>query len=117
MNHPQRKPTRIIKYDYSQNGCYFITICTFNREYLLGKIENGAMILKQYGRIAEDELSNIPNHFQAVGLDRFVIMPNHIHLILYISSNRNQILLTIPEIIGLYKSGVSKLIHKNDPAL
>ena len=38
MKFPKRKPTRLKRYDYSQNGAYFITICTDNRKSILGNI-------------------------------------------------------------------------------
>jgi len=55
-----RKSIRLTGYDYSQNGLYFITICTKNRECILGEIINGKMILSEFGQIAKI-LANIKN--------------------------------------------------------
>lgn len=79
------KSARLECYDYSQNGMYFITICTKNREENFGKIENGKMILSEIGKIAEQFYQEIPNHFPFVVLDQHVIMPNHAHMVLEIN--------------------------------
>lgn len=55
-NHPNRKPNRLKDYDYSQDGYYFVTLCTKNRENFFGKIKNGKMILNKYGNIAKKML-------------------------------------------------------------
>jgi REP element-mobilizing transposase RayT len=79
-----RKPNRLFNYDYSQNGMYFVTICTKNREELFGEIENGKIVLNDIGKIAQKCWLEIPNHFPHISLDEFIIMPNHIHGILEI---------------------------------
>ncbi len=78
-NWPQRKNQRLKNFDYSQNGFYFVTICTKNRENYFGEIVDGKMILNEYGKIAEQNWKNILNHYQNVDIDEFVVMPNHIH--------------------------------------
>jgi putative transposase len=82
-----RKLSRLKDYDYSQNGYYFVTICTKNREIFFGKIKNGKMILNEYGEMAEKCWLEIPDHFLNCFIDEFVIMPNHIHGILIIENN------------------------------
>ncbi len=79
--------SRLAGYDYSQNGMYFITICTKNREEFCGKIEDGKMILSDTGRIMEKFWLEIPAHFSFVVLDVFQIMPNHVHGIIEINRN------------------------------
>jgi len=83
-NLPKRKPTRLKSYNYGQNGYYFITICTKDRKYLFGKIINGIMTLNEYGKIAKNEINDMPKHYKNIVVDNFVIMPNHIHIILII---------------------------------
>jgi REP element-mobilizing transposase RayT len=78
---PQRKNIRLKGYDYSKEGYYFITICTKNRLNLFGSIFNGEMYLNDYGKIAENELLNISSHYDKIQIDKFVVMPNHIHMI------------------------------------
>jgi putative transposase len=82
-----RKINRLKNFDYSQNGIYFVTICTKNREELFGKIVNSEMILNEIGKIVHACYLEIPNHFKNVYLDKFSIMPNHIHGILEIINN------------------------------
>lgn len=74
-----RRSIRLQNYDYSQSGAYFITICTYKRMCLLGKIKEDEMILNVNGEIAERCWYKIPYHFSNVQLDAFIIMPNHIH--------------------------------------
>jgi len=79
-----RKKNRLSNYDYSHNGMYFVTICTKDREELFGKIENGEIVLNELGEIVKNNLTGIINYFKNIFLDRYVVMPNHVHLILEI---------------------------------
>ncbi len=131
MSLRQRKSLRLQGYDYSQNGMYFITICTSNRECLFGDVIDGQMILNEYGIIVENEILNIAKHYLHVLIDIFTIMPNHIHLIIVIletergnsesmnkspgnreQGNQERInpfpTVDIPNIIGKFKAGVSR---------
>lgn len=73
---------RLQTWDYSNDGAYFITICTQNREHFFGNIKNGIMQLSEIGKLAAQFWHEIPNHFPMVELGNFVVMPNHIHGIL-----------------------------------
>jgi len=79
---PQRKRTRLKGYDYSRNGGYFITICTKNREFLFGDIADGVMILNEYGEIVQQELKITEQKRPYLHLDNYVIMPNHVHILI-----------------------------------
>ena len=81
------KSTRLQNWDYGNNGYYFVTICTKNKNKYFGEIENREMILNDIGKIAEKYWLEIPKHFDFVLLDEFVIMPNHIHGIIIINKN------------------------------
>jgi len=85
----KRRSIRLPEYDYSQAGSYFITLCTFNRELLFGKISDGRMDLSEIGNIVTKYLEDIPNHFENVFVHEYVIMPNHIHIILSIVGIQN----------------------------
>lgn len=76
---------RLPNYDYSANGCYFVTICTHQKHCYLGKIINAQMQLSQVGKIAQKHWQEIPNHFDGVYIDEYVIMPNHVHGIIVIN--------------------------------
>ncbi|MGC8719442.1 MAG: transposase [Thermodesulforhabdaceae bacterium] len=82
-----RRSIRLKKYDYTQPGAYFITICTHERAHLFGEVVDGHMRLNNAGRIAEQCWRDIPAHFPHVELDAFVIMPNHVHGVLWIVDN------------------------------
>jgi REP element-mobilizing transposase RayT len=85
--HRERKRNRLRDFDYSQNGYYFVTICTKDRLNLLGEIGNGRSILNEYGSVVESSWLQIPNHYKNTELEEFVIMPNHIHGIIIIVGN------------------------------
>ena len=59
----KRKPIRLDGYDYSKNGCYFITICTKYRGCIFGEVVDGVMRLNEYGDIAKIEVLKIPAHY------------------------------------------------------
>jgi putative transposase len=80
---PKRKPLRLQGYDYGQNGAYYITVCTYQRTCLFGDIINGEMVLNDEGRIIEAEWLRTPLLRNDVLLDEFIIMPNHVHMILF----------------------------------
>jgi|GEM_PF-7055626 len=81
-----RRSIRLKNYDYSQEGMYFITICTLHQEHLLGNISDGKMILNENGNIANDFWLQIPENFPNVQLDEYIIMPNHIHGIITVGA-------------------------------
>ncbi|MFZ2189132.1 MAG: transposase [Candidatus Moraniibacteriota bacterium] len=72
-------------YDYSQNGLYFFTICTKDRQELFGRIEKEKMILNELGEIVKNNLISISDYFENISLDKYAIMPNHIHAIIEIN--------------------------------
>ena len=80
--HRDRRSIRLSGYDYTQPAAYFVTICTFQRQPILGHIVDGHMHLSQAGRIASQYWQRLPRHFPNVRLDAWVIMPNHVHAIL-----------------------------------
>ncbi|ELS00496.1 hypothetical protein Xen7305DRAFT_00001970 [Xenococcus sp. PCC 7305] len=77
--------TRLSNYDYSANGYYFVTICTHQKYCYFGNIINAQMQLSQLGKIAQKHWQDIPNHFNDVYIDEYVIMPNHVHGIVVIN--------------------------------
>jgi len=79
-----KKQYRYKNYDYSQNGMYFVTICTKDREEFFGEIKNGKMELSEIGSIADKFWREIPDHLSFTDLDEFAVMPNHIHGIIEI---------------------------------
>ncbi len=82
-----RRSIRLKGYDYTQPGAYFITICAHQRAHLFGRVVDGEMVLNALGEIARQCWLAIPNHFPQARLDEFVIMPNHVHGIVWIVNN------------------------------
>ena len=116
---PKRNPTRLKGYDYSTPGAYFITICTQDRKELLSEIIVGddAYIVPQnnlskIGLVCDKYINNINNKYENVTVDKYVTMPNHIHLIIFLhgtmraSSPTNN----IETIIRSFKTMVTKEI-------
>ncbi len=79
-------------WDYGWAGAYFITICTSNRECLFGNINNKKMILSPIGDIVTNEWNKSFEIRQELFCDAFVLMPNHLHAILRIENNINDII-------------------------
>lgn len=92
MTWPNRKANRITNYDYSSPGAYFITICTQNRRSILGNIVGGGAFDAPYvqlnpkGQIVQQYVLS-GNKIPGIVVDKYVIMPNHIHMILRISDS------------------------------
>jgi REP element-mobilizing transposase RayT len=117
----ERKSTRLRNYDYSKSGYYFITICTKNGEEWFGRIEDGKMIVNPYGEVARSFWIQIRDHFKEVGIDEFLVMPNHLHGILiieeimvgnaYMRSLQDRTKMLLSKVIQQYKSSVSRIIH------
>ena len=85
-NH-HRRSIRLKDYDYSSNGAYFVTMVTWHRDMLFGKIENESVVLNEFGAIADACWREIPKHFANVELGAYVVMPNHVHGIVAIHAN------------------------------
>ena len=104
-NLSKRKHIRIAGYDYSTPGAYFITICTANREKIFWNIVGADMIrpqnvtLSTAGKIAEQGILQIAEHYENVVVDQYCIMPDHIHLILRIESDMDGRIISAPTIM------------------
>jgi REP element-mobilizing transposase RayT len=117
-----RQSIRLKNYDYSQAGAYFITICTHQKQCLFGNIKNGRMRLNHLGAIADQYWQQIPEHFPNTALDIYIIMPNHLHGILWIiESDKNEenprkfgniVKRSISSMMRSYKAVVTKEIKK-----
>ena len=83
-----RRSIRLKGYDYTQNGAYFVTICTWHRQNLFGDIVSGEMQLSRNGEIIESYWDNLIKHHRHVELDQFVIMPNHVHGIIVLTDSQ-----------------------------
>ncbi|MGI6428567.1 MAG: transposase [Syntrophomonadaceae bacterium] len=116
MQLPKRKSNRLKHYDYSQNGAYFITVCVKDGRELLGKVVGGDdhstpyVLLSEYGMVTDKYIRRI------TGINQYVIMPNHIHMIILIDSHENGTMWAssptqpVPQLIKSLKTLISKEI-------
>ena len=104
---PKRKNPRLKEYDYNTPNYYFVTICTDRKTCIFGSPEK----LNKYGIIAKQGIEIISDHFSGVLVDKYVVMPNHVHIIIVLTTTDKSLL----SVVGSYKSYVTKYIHKFDP--
>ncbi len=111
---PQRKHPRLKTYDYSQNGCYHLTLCTKDARPILSKIvpphtemDRAVVQLTPSGHVVERYIQNIPAAYQGVELVKYVIMPNHVHLLISLTSRST---VSVPTIIRSLKRMVNREI-------
>ncbi len=114
---PQRKSNRLTGFDYSQNGAYFVTLCTKNNKHFFGEIpgstpgtSEACLQLSPIGRTTEDEIKNISDIYEQIAIDKHVVMPNHIHMIILILSGISQHTPTLSRIVQQFKGAVTKRI-------
>lgn len=91
---PKRHHPRLTEYDYGQNGCYFLTLCTKGRKQSLSRICVGRgpltppeACLSPIGQVVEKHILRIDSVYPGVMVDNYVIMPNHVHLLLTICND------------------------------
>lgn len=127
----RRKSTRLLEYDYSQNGYYFVTICCTGKRCLFGKVRNEEMTRNHLGDEAKKCWEQIPEHYPDVELGEYIVMPNHIHGIIIIKRQenvgaqnfepkqklQNKFQQTLPKSLGSiirgFKIGVTKYAKEN----
>jgi len=123
---PIRKHPRLKKYDYSQNGYYHIIICTLNKQPILSKVVVGRGLapaeieLSPIGVIVEEQLLKLSERYPYVNIDKYVIMPTHIHAIItLVITNINDAAgasprPTVMDIVCAFKSISTRLCNKYD---
>jgi putative transposase len=122
---PQRKSPRLKDYDYSQSGAYFITICTHQRQHLFGTVADEKTHLSSLGELALWHWDDLINHFPHIVLDAFVVMPNHIHGIIFVldtpptdgidavpTVQKPSKRPTLGTLVGTYKAAVSRNVRQ-----
>ncbi len=117
MELPKRKQNRLKAYDYSTPRAYFITVCTEGRRNLFWN-NVGAIIdrpekisLTGIGAFVRQSIEDIPKHYPEITVEKYVIMPNHIHLLLQINGNdggRSMIAPTVSTVVRMMKGRVTK---------
>jgi REP element-mobilizing transposase RayT len=113
--------TRLLGWDYSSLGYYFVTICTQNRIRFFGEILNGKMVLNDYGNVVYKEWIRSFSIRQTLIIDDFIVMPNHFHAIIHINNQIETSAITninwksgvLGAIIGQFKQQVTKNIRNS----
>ncbi|MHC1782128.1 MAG: transposase [Anaerolineaceae bacterium] len=124
----RRRSIRLPGYDYSQSGAYFVTVCTHDRMNLFGKIVGAGskpapvvMRINEYGKIVNDTWRDLVNHIAFIQLGEFIIMPNHVHWIIWIMEQQCRAGLEpaptgkrtpLPEIVRQFKTFSARRINK-----
>jgi len=113
-----RRSIRLNNYDYSQDGLYFVTICTHEQSLVFGNITDSNIVLSQCGENANKILETISSHFSNVILHEHIIMPNHIHGIIEIVGTTNQGAInrarTATETVaGGFAGTINPMLHEN----
>lgn len=112
-----RKRNRMLNYDYSQDGIYFITVCTKDRRHHFGKVHYAEVYLNDSGLIAKRQILWLAEQYHYLELHNFVVMPNHVHLLFQIDRSKVESeelkIKTVSSIMGAYKTTSSKAIHLN----
>jgi len=118
---PKRKQIRIEDYDYSTPGAYFITVCTANRERIFwsdrrGELRSPANVtLSDIGIIVDNEIQKLNAVYDAVHIDKYCIMPDHIHFIISINTDENgrtQFAPTISRVMKQFKGSITKQVGR-----
>ena len=119
---PKRKQIRIKDYDCSMPGAYFITVCTANRKKIFwsdcrGELCSPANVpLSDIGMIVDKEIQKLSSVYVAVHLDKYCIMPDHIHFILSIDTDENgrtQFAPTISRVMKQFKGSITKQVGRS----
>ncbi len=123
----KRKRTRLENHNYSHPGAYFVTICTESHIDYFGEVFKNGIHLSSLGKIAHKFWLEIPEHNNYIELDKFTVMPNHLHGIIIIQAsmhvgNRHACSLQkrrqnqkLPSIIGSLKSAITREIRNTHP--
>ena len=118
MELPARKPTRLPNFDYSTPGAYFITICTKDRKCILGNIVGGGaldapqMQTNHIGKMVEKYILS-GNKTPYVHVDKYVIMPNHIHMILLINNGASRASSPTNAVIPRFVSALKRFCNQD----
>ena len=83
MGYPRRISHRLAGYDYSADGCYYITVCTQGRQKILSELCRGGVLLRPIGHIVEEEIKHTEERF-GIFINPYIIMPDHVHMIISI---------------------------------
>jgi REP element-mobilizing transposase RayT len=106
-----RRSIRLKGYDYSALGAYFVTLCIQDRLNLLGRMEGPHVALTPAGEMARRAWEAMPEHYPEVGVDTFVVMPNHLHGIVLLrgADHPEDKVTSLGDVIKRFKSVTTRL--------
>jgi REP element-mobilizing transposase RayT len=118
---PNRTYPRLIGYDYSSPGAYFVTVCAHQKQCLFGTIEKGIMHLNPHGKVVQKCWQDLQNHYAGINNEFFIVMPNHVHGIVVITNTNRRSgskpdptnKPTLSEIIRAFKTFSSRGINES----
>lgn len=99
-----RRNPRLPGYDYQQPGAYFVTVCLLDRLRLLGKVVNGRMQESPAGQMVRSVWEAMPERYEGVEVDEFIVMPDHIHGIIILTGAGSPSSLSLPPVVQRFKS-------------
>jgi putative transposase len=103
---PRRRSPRLEAYDYAAEGAYFVTVCSVGRACIFGRVLWDAMQQNATARIVEACWREIPSHYPGAGTDAFVVMPNHVHGILWLARAGHAP--PLPRVVSSFKAAASR---------
>ncbi len=123
MQYRDRKHPRLKHYDYSQNGYYHVIIQTFQNQNILSSIgyqkisdpiyaDTIYVKLTKIGMVCKEQLFALEQRFTHIKIDKYVIMPTHIHAIIILQKQEENE--TLMDVICAYKSLVTRICNEND---
>ena len=124
MELKNRKRTRLKEYDYSSEGSYFITICSKDKKLIFSKIVGDGfpdvpqVVLTEYGKVINRQINLMGEYYKNIKIDNYVIMPNHIHILISVYINGSSGMPTptneaIPSFVGTFKRFVNRKVGRD----
>lgn len=124
MELKNRKRTRLKEYDYSSEGSYFITICSKDKKPIFSKIVGDGfpdvpqVVLTEYGKVINRQINLMGEYYKNIKIDNYVIMPNHIHILISVYINGSSGMPTptneaIPSFVGTFKRFVNRKVGRD----
>ena len=106
-----RKPLRIREFDYASENLYLVTVCTHERRCFLGQIVGETLNASTFGRVVAKQVDLLSARLAGVQVDAFVVMPNHVHVIVALERARQASPLRLGTVMGSFKSGSAREIN------
>jgi putative transposase len=110
-----RRPLRLRGFDYTEEGLYFVTVCTHERRCFLGRIEGECAILNRLGTIVDRQIVGLPERLAGVGIDMYTVIPNHVHAIVLLGTRARQaspLRVGLGQVVAAFKSGSAREINR-----